>query len=71
MEAKLDAKQIISALRDRGFSQKVIASKTGLSQGAISHIETGRRKNVLASTLLQLERLYAETSDRLPAGEAV
>ncbi|KVD81904.1 hypothetical protein WS62_23395 [Burkholderia sp. ABCPW 14] len=57
----MDAKQLIIALRKHGLSQTAIAEKCGLSQGAISHIEIGRRKNVLLSTQQQLERLYAET----------
>lgn len=46
----MDAQEIIGALRAKGLSQRVIAERTGLSQGAISHIETGRRKDVKSST---------------------
>lgn len=65
----MDAKQLIIALRKRGKSQKTIADECGLSQGAISHIETGRRKNVLATTQKKLERLYAETELAATSGE--
>ncbi|MDN7894504.1 helix-turn-helix transcriptional regulator [Burkholderia cepacia] len=58
----MDAKEIIGLLRSRGLSQKQIAEKCGLSQGAISHIETGRRKNVLLTTHQQLQRLCDETA---------
>ncbi|MCM2493063.1 helix-turn-helix domain-containing protein [Burkholderia glumae] len=60
----MEAQQLVSLLRERGLSQKEIAKRSGLSQGAISHIETGRRKNVMASTLRQLESLAAETGER-------
>lgn len=59
----MEAQEIIGALRARGMSQRVIAERTGLSQGAISHIETGRRKNVMSSTKDQLSALYDEAKD--------
>ncbi|MBN9116834.1 MAG: helix-turn-helix transcriptional regulator [Pandoraea sp.] len=54
----MDAQQLVLALKALGLSQKEIAEKCQLSQGAISHIETGRRTNVFASTKEQLQRLY-------------
>lgn len=70
MEAVLEAKQLVTLLRGRGLSQKQIAQRCGVTQGAISHIETGRRKNVLASTQRQLETLAAETADIPPSSAA-
>lgn len=46
----MDTKTVITQLRGLGMSQAAIAAECGLSQGAISHIETGRRKDVRAST---------------------
>lgn len=56
----MDGKEIVSALRALGMSQREIGERCGLSQGAISHIETGRRKNLFASTERALEALYRE-----------
>lgn len=58
----MDAKELVGLLRSRGLSQNQIAEKCGLSQGAISHIETGRRKNVFLTTHQQLQRLCDETA---------
>lgn len=56
----MDAIDAIRDLRRHGLSQQTIAHRTGLSQGAISHIETGRRKNVFATTRDRLLALHAE-----------
>jgi transcriptional regulator with XRE-family HTH domain len=56
----MDAKELIAGLRAVGLSQKDIGGACGLSQGAISHIETGRSKGVLFETHQKLETLYAE-----------
>jgi transcriptional regulator with XRE-family HTH domain len=63
----MDAQQLVSSLRKMGLSQKDIAEKCGMSQGGISHIETGRRKNVLATTKEQLDKLYLEQSAKSDA----
>ncbi|HEM8998846.1 TPA: helix-turn-helix transcriptional regulator [Burkholderia cenocepacia] len=55
----MDAKQTVSRAMEHGMSQREIANLTGLSQGEISHIRTGRRKNVLSSTLKKLDVLAA------------
>ncbi|WP_429498916.1 helix-turn-helix domain-containing protein [Robbsia andropogonis] len=57
----MDTKTIIVELRKRGLSQRQIADACGLTQGAISHIETGRRKNVFASTRDALVELLGKT----------
>jgi transcriptional regulator with XRE-family HTH domain len=67
----MDAQQLVALLKERKLSQRTIAERCGLSQGAISHIETGRRKDVRASTKESLEKLFAEIEGSSPdAGEA-
>lgn len=56
----MEALELVLALRGLGLSQKEVADLCGLSQGAISHIETGRRKNVFSVTQKSLERAYSE-----------
>ncbi|WP_186098255.1 helix-turn-helix domain-containing protein [Burkholderia gladioli] len=56
----MEGKELVSALRALGMSQREIGERCGLSQGAISHIETGRRKNLFAATERSLEALYRE-----------
>lgn len=63
----MEGKELVSALRARGMSQREIGERCGLSQGAISHIETGRRKNLFAATQRSLEALYRE---KLEEGDA-
>lgn len=53
----MDAKEIITALRSIGLSQKEIGDACGVSQGAIGHVVTGRTKDVYAETQRQLEAL--------------
>ncbi|MFA9439435.1 helix-turn-helix domain-containing protein [Uliginosibacterium sp. sgz301328] len=59
----LTAQQLVLKIRSHGLSQAEIARRAGLSQGAVSHIETGRRKQVYAHTLDSLRRIAA-TLDR-------
>lgn len=54
----MDSKELVRALRELGLSQRQIGEACDLSQSAISHIQTGRRKNVRATTENALERLY-------------
>lgn len=50
-------------LRERkGFSQKEIADKIGISQQGYSHLETGRREPNL-ETLIKLSRVFDESID--------
>ncbi|MGY6129133.1 helix-turn-helix domain-containing protein (plasmid) [Paraburkholderia strydomiana] len=56
----MDARQLVVSIRKQGLTQEQIAERTGLSQGAVSHIETGRRKNVFATTKESLEKLHTE-----------
>ncbi|MDH1299703.1 helix-turn-helix transcriptional regulator [Achromobacter sp. GD03932] len=62
----MDTKTVIAELRGLGKSQAAIAAECELSQGAISHIETGRRKDVRASTherlVSALEKAKAEAA---------
>jgi transcriptional regulator with XRE-family HTH domain len=53
----MEANELVTALRALGLSQKEIGEACGLSQGAISHIETGRSKSVLIDTHRKLEAL--------------
>jgi transcriptional regulator with XRE-family HTH domain len=66
----MDAIDVIRELRKRGLSQQTIAARTGLSQGAISHIETGRRKNVFATTRDKLVDLYKEVCEESASAPA-
>ncbi|MDR5736161.1 helix-turn-helix domain-containing protein [Caballeronia sp. LZ025] len=59
----MDARQLVVSIRKRGLSQEEIADRCGLSQGAISHIETGRRKDVRATTKDSLVKLHAELAE--------
>lgn len=69
----MDTKTAIAELRSLGYSQAAIADSCGLSQGAISHILTGRRKDIRASTheriIAALER--ARHSQTIPTPEKV
>lgn len=54
------AQEMVQELRDLGMSQIEIAHRTGLSQGAVSHIMKGRRKDVRISTFTKLADLLLE-----------
>jgi transcriptional regulator with XRE-family HTH domain len=54
----MDAKDLVIALRGFGFTQREIGEACALSQGAISHIETGRIKSVLVENYKKLESFY-------------
>lgn len=56
---------MISELRHLGKSQAAIAAECGLTQGAISHIETGRRKDVRMSTHEKLVAALAKARAEL------
>ncbi|WP_053567908.1 helix-turn-helix domain-containing protein [Caballeronia cordobensis] len=66
----MDARQLVVSIRKRGLSQEEIAERCGLSQGAISHIETGRRKDVRATTKDSLVRLHEELASESNAEPA-
>jgi len=72
----MDTKTAIAELRKLGYSQAAIASACNVTQGAISHIETGRRKDVRASTysalieLLDAAQSKAEIGDRASSANA-
>ncbi len=61
----MNAQEIVLALRAKGWLQEQIADHTHLTQGAISHIQNGRGKDVLASTYKRLLELY----ESLPKGK--
>ncbi|SAK88693.1 hypothetical protein AWB77_04811 [Caballeronia fortuita] len=64
----MDAKELVTALRGFGLTQREIGESCDLSQGAISHIETGRIKSVLVENYKKLEAFYlAETKKRTRA----
>jgi transcriptional regulator with XRE-family HTH domain len=56
----LSAKQLISVMRGLGMSQREIGVNSGISQSAVSHIETGRRKHALGTTERELRRACRE-----------
>ncbi|TAM50197.1 MAG: XRE family transcriptional regulator [Paraburkholderia sp.] len=65
----MEAIDLIRELRRLGLTQQSIAKRSGLSQGAISHIETGRRKNVFAVTRDKLAALLHEVTSEVAADE--
>ncbi len=50
----MNTQTALSILRQRGMTQAEIAAAIGLTQGAISAIEVGRRKDVRLSTYQKL-----------------
>lgn len=69
--SSMDAIDLIRELRSRGLSQQAIAERCGLTQGAISHIETGRRKNVFVTTRDRLAALLEDVrAGRVTLGNA-
>lgn len=66
----MDARQLVVSIKKQGLSQEEIAERCGLSQGAISHIETGRRKDVRATTKDSLVALHAELLAGMSSTEA-
>lgn len=56
----LSAQQLVSVMRGLGMSQKEIGVASGISQSAVSHIETGRRKHALGTTERELRRACRE-----------
>jgi transcriptional regulator with XRE-family HTH domain len=56
----MDAQELVVSIRKLGLSQEQVAQRVGMTQGAISHIETGRRKDVRATTKDNLVALHAE-----------
>ncbi|WP_038369391.1 helix-turn-helix domain-containing protein [Brackiella oedipodis] len=48
----------IKHLIRKGFTQQEIADFTGISQGAISQIKSGKAKNIRANTFLKINELY-------------
>ncbi|ANN78924.1 MULTISPECIES: helix-turn-helix domain-containing protein [Bordetella] len=66
----MDTKDVVAELRSLGKSQAAIAAECQLSQGAISHIETGRRKEVRASTHAKLMAALRKARQAHAAGLA-
>ncbi len=62
----MNAQEIVLALRAQGWRQQAIAKRVRLSQGAISHIQKGRGKDVMASTYARLLKLY-ESLPNMPS----
>lgn len=54
-----DWKAVIKSISNH-MTQKEIAEKTGMTQGAISHLLTGRRKSVQYENGVKLKNLYDE-----------
>jgi transcriptional regulator with XRE-family HTH domain len=53
----MNTQTALSILRQRGMTQAEIAAAIGLTQGAISAIEIGKRKDVRLSTYQKLIEL--------------
>lgn len=56
----MTAQEYLKAIREKGLTQAQIAEKTGIPQGTISKIETGRVDDVLSKTYLLIKALYDE-----------
>jgi transcriptional regulator with XRE-family HTH domain len=56
----MTAYDYLKAIRGKGLTQAQIAEKTGIPQGTISKIETGKVNDVLSATYLALQKLYGE-----------
>ncbi|MGD0195929.1 MAG: helix-turn-helix transcriptional regulator, partial [Candidatus Dormibacteria bacterium] len=54
-----------SARERRGWSRETLAHRSGLSWAAIAQIESGRRREVRASTLLALSSALGVSVDYL------
>ena len=56
----MTAQEYLKAIRKKGLTQAQIAAKTGLPQGTISKIETGKVEDVLSKTYFLIKALYDE-----------
>lgn len=56
----MTAHEYLKAIREKGLTQAQIAEKTGIPQGTISKIETGKSEDVLSKTYLLIKALYDE-----------
>ena len=65
---ELSALELIKVMRGLGMSQREIGEASGLSQSAVSHIETGRRKNAMGGTERDLRRACREALAAQVAG---
>ena len=59
----MNTQTALSILRQRGMTQAEIAAAIGLTQGAISAIEIGKRKDVRLSTYQKLIDLVKQPID--------
>jgi len=68
----MEAQQIVISLRDAGLSQSEIAQAIGITQGAVSAIERGKRSDVRSRTLEALRALVStkRKGDPRKAGHA-
>lgn len=58
----MNTQTALSILRQRGMTQAEIAAAIGLTQGAISAIERGKRKEARLSTYQKLIELVNQSS---------
>lgn len=56
----MDAKHLVDALTERGWTQKQIADRTGVKQPTISKIARAEVDDVMSKTYLALLALYHE-----------
>lgn len=59
---KIDIRHAIEKLIKKGMSQAEIAKACGLTQGAISAIVNGKRKDVRLSTYTKIMQLFESIS---------
>jgi transcriptional regulator with XRE-family HTH domain len=57
----MNTKQQIQKLLEKGFTQSVIASRTGISQPTISRILRDLHHDMKASTAQSIAKLYEES----------
>lgn len=63
--SELLGKRIAELRRDRGWTQKELAERAGITPTYVSEIENGRTKNVGSSTLLDLAEALGASLDYL------
>lgn len=64
----MDWKVLLAALRERGWTQQLIAARVGCSQAAISDLSVGKTRDPAHSVGKALEALH-ESDERPPQTE--
>jgi transcriptional regulator with XRE-family HTH domain len=56
----MEAQEYVIAIRECGWTQARISSRTGISQPTLSKIESGDVADVMSRTYLALQKLHKE-----------